>query len=481
VPQTAPRAPTSARRGRVLATVTAAQLVNVASTTIVAVALPELGRDLRASATELQWVVDAFVLVFAALLIAGGVAADRYGRRAALLTGLVLFTVGSLWCVLAPTVEWLLAGRVVQALGPPLTVPASLAIVTDAYRDPAARARAIGVWGAGSGAGLALGPLLGGVLVDGLGWRWVFGVNVPVCAVLVALTLAGIRADRPRASGRPFDAVAALLLTAAMALLVFGLIEGRELGWGSVAVVGAFVGAVVLGLTFLRRELRHPAPLVDLRLLGRRAFFAANLGGATMYGALTATAVYLSLFLQQVQDRSALETGLWLLPMGALTAACAPLAGWLTARTGARTPILAGLATACAGFVVLLGLEPRTSFADAWWGIALLGVGTGLAMPPMTATAVSAAGSAHAGMASAIHNASRQVGQTFAVAVLGTLLFAEAGEVGAHEPLTAAGAAAWADGLHLALGVAAAALALVAVATAFLIPPGTPVPGARVA
>jgi DHA2 family methylenomycin A resistance protein-like MFS transporter len=458
-------------------TVTAAQLVNVASTTIVAVALPGLGRDLRASPTELQWVVDAFVLVFAALLIAGGVAADRYGRRTALLTGLVLFTAGSLWCLLAPTVEWLLAGRVVQALGPPLTVPASLAIVTDAYRDPAARARAIGVWGAGSGVGLALGPLLGGVLVDGLGWRWVFGINVPVCAVLIVLALVGIRPDRPARAAGPFDAVAALLLTGSMALLVFGLIEGRELGWGSAGVAGAFAGAVLVGLAFVRRELRHPAPLVDLRLLGRRAFLAANLGGATLYGALTATAVYLSVFLQQVQERSALETGLWLLPMGALTAACAVPAGRLTARVGARTPILAGLVTACVGFVALLGLEPGTGFGRAWWAIALLGVGTGLALPPMTATAVSAVEAAQAGMASAVHNASRQIGQTFAVAVLGTILFERAGEAAAHAPLSAAAAAAWADGLRLALGVAACALAVVAVATALLIPRRAPGPG----
>ena len=314
--------------------------------------------------------------------------------------------------------------------------------------------------------------------MDGLGWRWVFGINVPVCVVLIVLALTGIRHDRPAAPGRPFDVLAALLLTAAMALTVFGLIEGRELGWGSAEVVGAFAGSVLVGLAFVRRELRHPAPLVDLRLLGHRAFFAANLGGATLYGALTATAVYLSVFLQQVQERSALETGLWLLPMGALTAACALPAGRLTARTGARTPILAGLATACAGFVGLLGLEPQSSFGEAWWALALLGVGTGLALPPMTATAVSAAGLAQAGMASAIHNASRQVGQTFAVAVLGTILFARAGDVAAHEPLTPAGAAAWADGLHRALGVAAASVALAAVATALLLPRRTPVPGA---
>jgi MFS family permease len=177
--------------GRTLATVTAAQVLNVASSTVVAVALPSIGRELHADGTAQQWVVDAFVLVFASLLVAGGTIADRIGHRTALLAGLSVFALGSVWCAVAPNVEWLVAGRVVQALGPPLTLPASLALVTEAYSDPGARARAIGIWGAGSGTGLALGPLAGGLIVDTLGWRWVFGINLPVCAVLVALILSG--------------------------------------------------------------------------------------------------------------------------------------------------------------------------------------------------------------------------------------------------------------------------------------------------
>ncbi len=189
---------TAVRPGRVLATVTAAQVLSVASASVVAVALPALADELDAGGAEQQWVVDAFVLVFASLLIAGGVLGDRRGRRDALLIGLVLFAGGSLWCALAPDVGWLIAGRVLQALGPPLVLPASLAIVTATYRDPERRARAVGYWGAGSGAGLALGPLLGGLLVDGLGWRWVFGINVAVCALLVVLALRVVRATAPR-------------------------------------------------------------------------------------------------------------------------------------------------------------------------------------------------------------------------------------------------------------------------------------------
>lgn len=442
--------------GRTLATVTAAQVLNVASSTVVAVALPSIGRDLAADGTAQQWVVDAFVLVFASLLIAGGTVGDRLGHRRALLAGLTLFALGSLWCAFAPTVEWLVAGRVVQALGPPLTLPASLALVTEAYTDPKARARAIGIWGAGSGTGLALGPLVGGLIVDALGWRWVFGINVPICAALVAFILTGIPARRPARAGAPPDVRGAVLLTAAVAALVFGLIEGRDLGWGSAPVLGALAGAVVLGALSTRRWARHPAPLVDLTLLRERRFAGANLGAAVLYGALTGSAVYVSVFLQSVQDRSALEAGLVLLPQGALTAAFAPVAGRLTASVGARVPIAAGMAIATAGFLALLRLEPGTSLPATCWAFGLLGIGTGLALPPMTAVALSSARAGAAGMASAIHQASRQLGQTFAVAVLGTIVLS-------HGDLVA--------GLHRALLVAAVAIAVAGVAVTRMVRP----------
>jgi MFS transporter, DHA2 family, methylenomycin A resistance protein len=456
-------------RGRILATVTAAQVLSVASATVVAVALPSLARDLHAAGADQQWIVDAFVLVFASLLIAGGVFADRYGRRTALLTGLGLFSIGSLWCALAPTTELLIAGRVLQALGPPLVLPASLAIVTVTYADPRERAHAIGLWGAGSGIGLTLGPLLGGVVVTALGWRWVFGVNVPICALLALLAWRTIPRDRPERPDHRFDLAAALLLTTAVALLVFGLIEGRELGWGTPLVLGAFATAIALAAVFVRRERRHPAPLVDLRLLRHRAFVGANFGGAALYGTLTGLAVYVSVFLQQVQGRSALAAGLCLLPQGAMTALCAPVAGRMAARFGPRPPILAGMVAACAGTLALAGVDPGTPVADMWWNFALLGVALGIALPAMTVTAVAAVPAAQAGMASAIHNASRQLGQTFGVAVLGTIILARAGQAAQHSELRGAAALAWTNGLHLALYVAAALLAVSAVVVAVLL------------
>lgn len=442
----------------------------MASATVVAVALPALARDLAAGGSEQQWVIDAFVLVFASLLIAGGVIGDRYGRRTALLVGLGIFALGSLWSALAPTVEWLVAGRVVQGLGPALVLPASLAIVTAAYRDPARRARAVGLWGAGSGVGATLGPLLGGVVVDGLDWRWVFGVNVPVCALLAVLTLRNVPKDRPAAPSHRFDGPAALYLTAAVALLVFGLIEGRELGWGSAPVLLAFAASAVLIAVFVVRERRHPAPLVDVGLVRHRAFVGANVGGGVLFAALLGLAVYFSVYFQQVQGRSALEAGLCLLPQGLMTALCAPASGRVTARVGARLPILVGMGMSCVAVLALLRLEPGTPIGDVWWAFALFGAGAGVALPAMTITALAAVPAEQAGMASAIHNASRQLGQTLGVAVLGTIILAYAGEAAGHARLRGALAVDWVDGLHVALIACAAALALTALVIAVLIP-----------
>lgn len=457
------------RTAPVLAAVTGAQALSVASATVVAVALPEIGHELGAGGTEQQWIVDAFVLVFASLLVAGGVVGDRRGHRTAFTAGLVLFAVGSLWCALAPTVEWLLAGRVVQALGPPLVLPASLAIVDATYPDPVARARAIGVWAVGSGAGVALGPVVGGALVDGAGWRWVFGVNVLAALGLLVAALRWPR-DRPPAAKDRFDGAAAVILTLGVALLVFGLIEGRELGWGSAPVLGALASSAALAGAFVRQERRHPAPLVDLGLLVGRRFLAANLGGAILYGSLTATAVFVSVFLQQVQGRSALEAGLVSLPQGALIVVCAPLATRVAQRTGPRAPILWGFALAGLAFADLLRLQPDTSTLDVTVAFAVLGLGTGLALPSMTVTALSCAPEGRAGMASAIHNASRQLGQTFAVALLGTVIFAAAGPGSEGGAITGTAADGYLEGLRLAMLLAGIALAVGAAAVAVLVP-----------
>ncbi len=458
-------------RRLILLTITAAQAVSVASASVVAVALPQLGQDLDASASELQWVVDAFVIVFASLLVAGGVLGDRIGRRTTFLAGLALFAFGSLWCALAPSIPVLLGGRVVQGVGPALVLPASLALVTAIFPDPAERARAIGVWATGSGVGLAAGPTAGGVLVEVLGWRAVFAVNVPLAAALLVVGFRGLPRITPTPSPHRFDLGGAALLTAGIAALCFTIIEGRTLGWASPAIVGAGALAVAALAGFVGWERRQPEPLVDPALLRQRTFAAANLAGATVFFTLIGGTVYFTAFFQQIQGRSALESGFCLLPLGLAVMLVAPVAGRLTPRLGARLLMLGGLGAAGAATLLMLRLEPDLGYQAIWWNVALVGVGTGMALPPMTVTALSAVDPARTGMASAVHNASRQVGQTLGVAVLGTIIAAHAGE-GADGGRVLRGLAAqeWVAGLHVALLVAAVLLTAVALAVAVLIP-----------
>jgi DHA2 family methylenomycin A resistance protein-like MFS transporter len=430
----------------VLAVLVAAQVLTVANSNLIAIALPQLSLDLGATATQREWIVDAFVLVFASLLVAGGVLADRYGRRRALLAGLALFAGGSVACALVSDPQLLIAARVLQALGPPLVLPASLSIVAATFSSPTARAKAIGVWGAGSGFGIAVGPLLGGTIVEGLGWRWAFGLSAVAAAALSVAAVTLIPSDRPAAPERRFDLGGALLVTAAIGSLVFGLIEGPARGWTSVAVLAAFVATVVLAAALVLAERAHPAPLIDFELLRRPKFLAANLSAATMMFAMLATTVYVSEFLQTFRADSPLEAGLALAPLGVATAVLAAVSGRLTSHVPARAQIVLGLLCAGGGALLLSRLGTDGGLAPA---LLLIGTGAGIALPATTATAVSAVAATRTGMASAIHNASRQIGATLGVAALGSIVTTHAASGRASD---------YADGLSLALLVAACAL-----------------------
>jgi DHA2 family methylenomycin A resistance protein-like MFS transporter len=449
---------------KVLAVLVTAQILSVANSNLIAVALPPLSRDLGASVVQQQWIVDAYVLVFASLLVAGGVLADRYGRRRALLAGLTAFAAGSLACALVSDPGLLIAARVVQALGPPLIVPASLSIVAATFPAPRARARAIGIWGAGSGFGIAVGPLLGGVIVSGLGWRWTFGLSAVAAFGLVAAVLAAVPRELAPAPARRFDHAGALLITASLACLVYALIEGPERGWAAPVVLLAFAVSVAVAGAFVAAERRHPAPLVDLELLRRPVFAAANLAAATLMFAMLATSVYVSEFLQTFRHDTPLAAGLALLPLGAATAVLAGISGRLTARVQPRTQIVLGLLCAATGAFLLSRVGADHGAGSRWPGLLALGAGAGIALPASTATAVAAVTAARTGMASAIHNAGRQVGATLGVAVLGSI-------VTTHADGTAS---AYADGLSVALVVATVALAAMAALTLGLIPAGLP-------
>jgi DHA2 family methylenomycin A resistance protein-like MFS transporter len=437
----------------VLAVLVTAQVVSVANQNLIAVALPALSRDLGASPVQELWIVDAYVLVVAALLVAGGVLGDRFGRRRALVAGLALFAAGSLVSALAADPGVLIAGRVLQGLGPPLILPASLALVTAAYEHPRERARAIGIWGGGSGLGVAIGPLLGGVIVSGLGWRWAFAINVPVAAALVAGALATIPRDAPAGERARFDVLGGLLATGAMGALVFGLIEGPERGWSSPEVLGALAAAVALAAAFVRVERRAAAPLVDLELVRHRAFMVANFAAFALMFVLLPVSVYVSAFLQTFRDLSALQAGLALLPVGLGVVIAAPISGRLTARVAPRTLIVVGVLAAAAGTALLGTAGAGATAGDLVPALALVGLGAGIALPPSTATAVGAVPLDRTGMASALHNAGRQVGATLGVAVLGSIVVAHAAD---------GGAGAYRDGLATAMLVAAPVLVVVA-------------------
>ncbi|MFE3193400.1 DHA2 family efflux MFS transporter permease subunit [Nocardia sp. NPDC059240] len=438
-----------------LVAVTGGQFLAVLSTTVMSVALPAIGRDLHADATAAEWIVNAYVLVYASLLMLSGGLGDRFGRKGVFLLGMLAFALGALVAGLAPNIPILLVGRVIQGIGPALLVPTSLAVVRAAFPDPRERAVAIGAWSTSSGLALAVGPILGGLLVTGLGWRWVLLLNVPLVAVFATVAALIVpRVPRTPAVGR-FDWQGAILTATAIASLSFGLIEGRAQGWTSASILGAFAVAVIAAVAFVNWERRHSDPLVDLALFGNRAFAAANLAGAVAFFAFVGLIVYLSAYFQQVQGHSAIRAGIDVCAVGVAFALATPISGRLVGRYGPRLPMVTGLTLAGLAITGLLSVRTDTGIGSFWWILAVGGFGLGLCLTPMTATALAAAPAHRAGMASSVHNALRQLGQVLGVAVLGTLVYA--GSVpsiaGLHHAFLVAGGS-----LLVTAGIAAAAL-----------------------
>jgi DHA2 family methylenomycin A resistance protein-like MFS transporter len=460
-------------RGFALLVVALAQFMAVMSTSVVSVALPTIGRGLHASSTWLEWIVDAYVLVFASLLVAGGVASDRRGRKGMFLLGVALFGLGSLVDGLAPSVGWLVGGRLVQGLGPAIVAPTSLAIISATFREHGERARAIGVWSAGSGLALALGPAVGGVLISLAGWRWVFLVNVPLSLLVIVLGVRYVhRIPRERAA-HAFDWGGAVLTTASVGLLTFAIIEGPTRGWLSGLILGSFMAGAVSLVGFVAWERRRPGPLIDVSLFRYAPFTVANAAGLVVFFAFVGGIVYLSAYFQQVQGRSALVAGLCVSPIGLGFFAGAPLSGRAVGRVGVRPPMLGGLALCGAATLALLRLSAGSPIGGIWWDLLLVGLGGGLCLTPMTTTAVAAVDHRRAGMASAVHNSLRQFGQALGVAVLGALVYG--GIAGGHAGggrLSHGQADAFMHGLHVALLVSGGSLLLVAGVAGALIPRG---------
>jgi EmrB/QacA subfamily drug resistance transporter len=389
--------------------------------TIVNVALPSIQRDLHAPVSGLQWTVDAYTVVVASFLILAGSTADRFGRRRVFQIGLATFTLGSLLCSLAPGLGWLVAFRMLQAIGGSMMNPVAVSIITNTFTDPRERARAIGIWGGVFGLSIAAGPVLGGLLVAGVGWRAIFWVNIPVglaAIVLTALFVPESRAAHPR---RP-DPAGQLLIIAALASLTYAIIEGPHRGWLSPVILGLFgvTAAAVAGL--LIYEPRRREPLLDLRFFRSAPFSGATLIAISSLAALGGFLFLNTLYLQDVRGLSALDAGLYTLPLAALIGVCAPLSGRIVGRRGPRLPlVISGLATT-AGALLLTGLTPTASVGWLMAVYVILGIGFGMVNPPITTAAVSGMPLAQAGVAAAVASTSRQIGVTLGVAVVGSVV-----------------------------------------------------------
>jgi EmrB/QacA subfamily drug resistance transporter len=405
----------------VLAICCASMIVVVMDISIVNVALPTMRRDLHASVSGLQWTVDAYTLVLASFLVLAGSTADRVGRRRVFQVGLLAFGFGSLLCGLAPTIGWLIAARTLQAVGATMLNPVAMAIIAATFLDPAERAGAIGIFGSMSGLSLGLGPILGGALVEGFGWRSIFWINVPIVAAALVLTAVFVPESRA-ARARRFDPVGQVLVILVLGCLVYAIIESTSLGWTSPIIVGllTLAGLGVLGI--VAYEPRRVDPLLELRLLRSVPFSAALLIALVAFCAFGAFLFVTTLYLQAVRGLSALAAGLSLLPVGLLIITLSPITGRLVGARGPRAPLaVSGIALALGG-LVSLSLRPDTPLVGVLATFLLFGLCQGTINAPISNSAVSAMPRSMAGVATSLASTGRQTGIALGVAISGAII-----------------------------------------------------------
>lgn len=458
--------PGSGQPGRakalVLAAVSLGQFLIQMDLTIVNVALPDIGRSLGGSTAGLQWVIDGYSLALASLLLTGGRIGDRSGHKRVYLAGLAIFGAGSVLCALSTAMPALIAFRVLQGVGAALELPATLAILSHTFTAQRERAQAVGIWAGSAGTALVIGPVLGGWLTDAFGWPAIFLVNLPVTAIVIALTLVAVTGSAESRRGS-LDVPGQLLGATALALLAVGLIEGGRGGFASALPAGLLAGGAASLAVFAAVERARADPMLPLGYFRRAAYSAANGGGFAM-GFVTIGLLFLyALFFQQVQGKNAVAAGMRFVPLTVAFVVTGPLIGRVIERVGHRVPLAAGFAAMGAGCLLLTRLGGAASYAQVAWPFAVIGVGYGLTSTPMAAAVLGAVPRERAGMASSTNLTARVIGGVFGVAVLGALL--PAGST-ASRPF----AAAFTTGLHTALLVAAAVALTAAVAAAFIRP-----------
>ena len=447
------------RRLTILAICCMSLLIVAMDNTIVNVALPSIRRDLHASLSGLQWTIDAYTLVLASLLLLGGSTADRLGRRRIFQTGLTVFAAGSLLCSLAPTLEWLIAARALQAVGGSMLNPVAMSIITNTFTKPRERARAIGAWGAVVGISLALGPIVGGALTETVGWRAIFWINIPIGLAAVALTALFVpesRAPRPRR----IDPVGQILVIVALASLTYAIIEAPQASWTSPQTLGLFAlsGLALLGL--VAYEPRRRDPLIELRFFRSPPFSGATLIAICAFAGFSGFLFLNTLYLQDVRGYSALQAGLCTLPMAVMALACSPISGRIVGSRGPRLPLLVAGICMAAGALTLTQLAAGTPLLVLLAAYAVYGAGFGTVNSPITYTAVSGMPDNQAGVAAAVASTSRQVGQTLGVAITGSILGSAAASVAGTGLVSASHPAWW-----VIAGFAGAVLVLGAAST----------------
>jgi EmrB/QacA subfamily drug resistance transporter len=409
------------RRWWTLAVVSVALLVISLDNTILNVALPTIERDLDASGSDLQWIVDSYTLVFAGLLLTMGSLGDRFGRRLALIVGLVIFGAGSLISALASGADMLIASRAFMGIGGALIMPSTLSILTNVF--PAEeRPKAIGIWAAVAGLGIAIGPVAGGWLIEQLDWSWVFLVNLPIVVVALAASPALVPESRDPGQSR-LDPLGAVLSTAGLGVLTWTIIEaGGERGWTDGVTLAGFGLALAALAAFVAWELRTPSPMLDVRLFRVRRFSGASVSIALVFFSLFGAIFFLTMYLQEVKDYGALSAGLRVTPVAIGLVLGGPLSARLTQRIGTRNVVAVGLMVVAVSMLLMAGADVETGYGLIAASLVLMGLGMGSTMAPATESIMSSLPLAHAGVGSAMNDTVRMVGGTLGVAVLGSLL-----------------------------------------------------------
>src|SRR3954452_2085061 len=423
-------APVQDRRGLALALLAASQFVVILDASIVNVALPSIGSDLHFSESNLQWVVNAYVLVFGGFLLLGGRMADLLGRRRVFIAGLVLFGAASLVGGFANSEGMLIAARAVQGLGGALLSPAALSIITTTFPEGSERNKALGVWGAVAGAGGAAGVLLGGVLTDSLGWEWVFFVNTPVTLAAAAWARVLLVESRAESARRHFDAFGAVTVTAGLSLLVYTMVRTDANGWGSATTIGLFAVSAALLVAFGVWELRSPAPLVPFRIFRLRNLTVANIVALLTGAALFSMFFFVSLYMQRVLGYSPLKAGLSYLPLAVTIIISAGVASQLATRLGYKRVLVGGMTLITIGLLLFSGISTGGSFlGDVLPASLVAAAGLGFTFVPITIASQSGVRGEDAGLASGLINTSQQIGGALGLAVLSTIATSRTSDV----------------------------------------------------